>query len=339
MMQKLRMRAGSVDTHNRCMSRRIVRPIPAAEGLRLPYDGLPAHVRAWVDETLGSDVVEAVTQPGGFSPGVAARLICADGTRAFVKAVSADANPRTPDMHRREARITAALPPAAPAPRLLASYDDDPWVALLFEDVDGRHPHLPWERDELRRVVDAVDELFTDLTPCPLPDAQRVDQDWRDEFTGWRDAAAGGPPTGHDEWCVRHLDRLAELESRWVEAASGDTLLHLDLRADNMLVTPDRVWLVDWPWAARGAPAFDLVGFAPSVTMQGGPEPQQVLGMSRYGRDADTEVLTVLVATVTGYFLTRSLLPPAPGLPTVRAFQAAQGEVALRWLRRLTGWP
>jgi aminoglycoside phosphotransferase (APT) family kinase protein len=314
--------------------------IPAAEGVRLPYDGLPVRVRAWVDEVLGSAVVSAVTQPGGFSPGVAARVRTAAGSRAFVKAVSAETNPDSPPMHRREARITAALPPAAPAPQLLASYDDGTWVALILEDVEGRHPHLPWQIDEIRRVVETVDELFTDLTPCPLADAQSVGDNWRDEFTAWRDTAAGaGPPPGLDEWCLRHLDRLAELESRWAEAASGDTLLHLDLRADNMLVSADRVWLVDWPWAARGAPVFDLVGFAPSVAMQGGPEPQDLLAMSRYGRAADPDAVTVLVATVTGYFHGHSLLPPPPGLPTVRQFQAAQGEVALRWLRELTGWP
>src|SRR3954463_11928114 len=151
-------------------------------------------------------------------------------------------------------------------------------------------------------------------------------------------AAPPGAPPGTDEWCLRHLDRLAELESRWVEAAAGDTLLHLDLRADNMLVAEDRVWIVDWPWAARGAPAFDLVGFAPSVAMQGGPEPAELLAMSAFGRTADPEAVTVLVATVAGYFHVHSLLPAPPGLPTLRGFQAAQGEVALRWLRERTGW-
>jgi aminoglycoside phosphotransferase (APT) family kinase protein len=264
--------------------------------------------------------------------------VCADGSRAFVKAVSSEVNEVTPGMHRREARITAALPPAAPAPRLLATYDDQGWVALLLEDLDGRHPHLPWQDDELRRVVATIDELLTDLTPCPLPDAQRVDEDWRAEFSRWRDAAAAGPPSGTDDWCLRHLERLADLESRWVEAASGETLLHLDLRADNMLVTDDRVWLVDWPWAARGAPIFDLAAFAPSVAMQGGPEPAQLLAMSSFGRAADPEAVVVLVATIAGYFHLQSLLPPPPGLPTVRGFQAAQGEVALRWLRDLVGW-
>jgi aminoglycoside phosphotransferase (APT) family kinase protein len=295
-------------------------------------------VRGWVDEALGSDVVSSVTQLGGFSPGVAARLRTAAGGRAFVKAVSGEANVESPTMHRREAKITAALPEAAPAPRLLASYDDGTWVALLLQDVEGRHPQLPWREDELRRVVDSIDELFADLTPCPVADARSVDDDWRSQFSNWREAAASGAPGGADEWSLRYLDRLAELESRWVEAAAGDTLLHLDLRADNMIVSADRVWIVDWPWAARGAPAFDLVGFAPSVAMQGGPEPADLLAMSAFGRAADPDAVTVLVATIAGYFHLQSLLPPPPGLPTVRGFQAAQGEVALRWLRERTGW-
>jgi Ser/Thr protein kinase RdoA (MazF antagonist) len=35
------------------------------------------------------------------------------------------------------------------------------------------------------------------------------------------------------------------------------------------------------------------------------------------------------------YFTERSLQPPPPGLPTVRQFQAAQGEVTRRWLATL----
>lgn len=36
-------------------------------------------------------------------------------------------------------------------------------------------------------------------------------------------------------------------------AGRGPTLLHSDLRADNLLLTPTRVVAVDWPWASVGA--------------------------------------------------------------------------------------
>src|SRR3954464_11392696 len=119
MMQKFRMRDGSVDTHHGRMS--APRTGPAAAGVRLAYDALPAPVRGWVDTTLGSPVVQARTQPGGFSPGVAARLVCADGSRAFVKAVSAKTNEDSPKLHRREAQVLAALPDDLPVPRLIAA--------------------------------------------------------------------------------------------------------------------------------------------------------------------------------------------------------------------------
>ena len=67
-----------------------------AAGVRLPFEEVPAAVRAWVERALGSVVVSAATQQGGFSPGVAARLVTASGRRAFVKAVGTSLNPKTP---------------------------------------------------------------------------------------------------------------------------------------------------------------------------------------------------------------------------------------------------
>jgi aminoglycoside phosphotransferase (APT) family kinase protein len=142
-----------------------------------------------------------------------------------------------------------------------------------------------------------------------------------------------------DGWSARYLDRLAELESRWPDAAAGTTLLHSDVRADNMLITEDGVVFVDWPHACTGAPWFDVVAFAPSVAMQGGPDPEWVLGHASSADGADPDAVTAVVAAVAGYFTRQALLPDPPGLPTVRAFQAAQGEPARAWLRRRTGWP
>lgn len=310
---------------------------PAAAGVRVGYEATPAELRAWVDSALGSPVTSAVTQAGGFSPGVAARLQCADGTRAFCKAVP-DSHPFAADAHRREQRITAGLPRAVPAPRLLAAYDDAGWVALLLEDVDGHAPPMPWDPIILRRVMSALDALATLLTPSPLPQAPSVVSGWREDFGNWRTAAGGERPAGLDEWSSRNLDRLAVLEGRWAAAAAGDTLLHMDLRADNLLVTTERIWIVDWPHAATGAALLDLVCMAPSVAMQGGPDPHRLLSMSGTGRDADRAALSALVCGVAGYFVLNALQPAPPGLPTVRAFQAAQGVRALRWLAELTGW-
>ncbi|KOV65849.1 phosphotransferase [Streptomyces sp. MMG1121] len=310
---------------------------PPATGVRTPWEELPPAVRHAVGEMLGAPVVRSRTQSGGFSPGVAARVRTATGGTGFVKAVSAEANPHSPVLHRREARNAAALPAAVPAPRLLGTYDDGTWVALVFEEVAGSQPHVPWRPDELRRVLDAVTVLGRTGTPCPL-DVPSAAEDLAEAFSGWRgllDGEAGDVRDRLGAWTADHLADLAALEARWPEGASGDTLAHADLRADNVLLTADGgVVFVDWPHALRAAPWFDLLVMLPCVRSQGGPDPEEVFTTHPLGRDADPDAVTAALAGFSGYLLRSSLNPPPPGLPTLRPFQRAQGEVALTWLRQ-----
>lgn len=102
-------------------------------------------MRSAVEQVCGSPVVGARTQSGGFSPGVAARVACADGSRYFVKAVSAEANQRSVQIHRQEREVLTALEPVIlaaglPVPRLRGSVDLDSWVALILESAPSRRP-------------------------------------------------------------------------------------------------------------------------------------------------------------------------------------------------------
>ncbi|MHB8587809.1 MAG: phosphotransferase family protein [Candidatus Dormibacteraceae bacterium] len=311
------------------------RPPPAA-GVRVHWESLPNTVRVAIEERLGGRVVEAVTQPGGFSPGLAARLRLDDGRRAFVKAVSETANPDSPEMHRREARILAALPASAPVPRLLWTYDDAGWVALGFEDVDGRHPGAPWTDGDLALVVDALKKMAIDLTPSPIATEASAFGAFERGVNGWRIAQERGEQR-IDPWCLKHLARLAGLESLAPAAAAGETLLHFDTRADNILIARDRVYVLDWPSARVGAAFIDWLIMAPSVTMQGGPAPDEFIGRFDLS-GVSPQDFDAILCSVAGYFVVRALDPAPPGLPTLRAFQAAQGKVALAWLRERLGW-
>jgi aminoglycoside phosphotransferase (APT) family kinase protein len=309
---------------------------PAAQGARIGWRDLPAEVRAGIERVCGAPVVEARTQPGGFSPGVAARVLCADGSRFFVKAVSAEANPDSPRYHRREARVLEALDPLItagqlPVPRLRGTVDVSPWIALVIDDIDGRQPAVPWQPSELALVLAALDQLAEALTPSPAPVPDLAEL-YRDAFTGWRTLAGRGDDERLDEWSRAHLDTLAELEPSWASHTRGTTMLHTDVRADNLLLAGGRVFVVDWPHACRGAAFVDTVFLAPSVAMQGGPAPGELLARTRPGRAADPAAVAAVVCALAGYFTERALRPPQPGLPTVREFQAAQGEIARRWL-------
>jgi aminoglycoside phosphotransferase (APT) family kinase protein len=312
---------------------------PAAEGARIEWQELPASVQAAIEGVCGARVVEARTQPGGFSPGLAARVRCANGARYFVKAASAQANPDTPGLHRQEGRILTALEPAIssrqlPIPRLHGMVDHPPWVALVLQDVAGRQPELPWQTAELQQVVAALDQLAEALTPAPVP-VPAVSDRLGAEFTGWRTLATSAEGDRLDPWSRAHLHELAALEATWAGQTAGGTLLHADIRADNILITNQGAIVVDWPWACRGAAFTDLVLFAPSVAMQGGPPPADLVASSRSGRAAAPQAVTALVCALAGYLTERSRQPPPPGLPTVRAFQAAQATIARQWLAQL----
>jgi Phosphotransferase enzyme family len=303
--------------------------------VRVHWDELPEKVRDEIEERLGGTVVEAVTQRGGFSPGLAARVRLADGRRAFVKAVSEAANPDSPRMHRREAQVVRALPDAVPVPRLLWTYDEGGWVALGFEDVDGRMPAQPWRDDELRLVVEALARLQDRLTPSPI-ESRTAGAAFERTLHGWSDLAEHPDPR-LDRWSERNLGRLAELESRAPAFAAGETLIQFDVRADNILLAGDRVYFVDWPHARIGAPFVEWVAFAPSVAMQGGPEPEALFAMANL-QPVNDEAINAVLCSLTGFFFRLGFQPPPPGLPTIRAFQLAQGAIALRWLRERTRW-
>ena len=310
---------------------------------RLPYADLPRGLRAAIDSTLSSAVVRADGCTGGFSPGTAAVLSCADGTRAFVKAVGTPLNPDTVDLHRAEARIAAALPPTLPTPRFRGSIerveDGATWIALLFDAVGGASPSLPWSRSSATAVLDSLAALAGAGTPCPVPGLGTVAERLAGELAAWERLAAD-PPADLDAWERRHLDRLAAVPERLAAAGGlgGNTLVHLDVRADNLLVDADgAVLLVDWPWAARGAPWIDSVLFALDPVVHGGVDPEDLVAGSPVVGEADPAAVTDLLLGLTGTWAEQMRRPAPPGLPTLRAFQRLFHDSALTWARRRLG--
>lgn len=308
-------------------------PFLLATGVRLEWSEVPERVRAAVEDHLSSPVVVAVDQRGGFSPGLAARVRCADGSRAFVKAVGSAPNPHSPNLHRAEARAAAGLPPSVPVPRLRFGYDDGDWVALIFDDVNGRLPAQPWQPAELRRVLDAVVELSVALTPCPLADPPHRLADLREDFAAYR-RLAEDPPDDLSLWERRHLAELASIGESAVDGITGDTLMHTDLRADNVLIGADgRVWFVDWPWACRGAIWVDSALLVLNAALHG-YDPEPIVDSHPLLSTVDNDRLTALLVGFSGFFAEAARQPDPPGLPGLRAFQRVQHQSTSAWIRR-----
>lgn len=305
---------------------------------RLGWHDLPAAVRDRIGEVLGSPVVGAVSQAGGYSPGSADRVVTTDGRRAFVKAASPAVNSDTPTIHRREGAITARLPAAVPAPALIGVVDDGEWIALVLEDVEARHPSTPWRARELAAVFDALQQVAAVDLPADVPVVDLADAVARDTLARWRALdpdAIPALPGGLDAWVRTRHHELTDAAAQAVADVRGDRLVHFDTRADNILLRPDgTVVLVDWPWAARGAGWFDaltllinVLYYDPSANVEALITCDVFDGMPR---DAATNVL----AALGGMFLEASLRPDPPRMPTLRTFQRDQAIVTLDWVRR-----
>lgn len=299
-------------------------------------EDLPERTRRALGEWLGEKITATVPASLGYSPGLVARLDVADGRQVFVKSVGEEINAHSAELYRKEIATCRALRHLPNAPDLLWSHDEGGWVTLVFEYVPGRTPSRPWEPEELRRVLAGMEEFARSMSPppAPLPDIADI---YGEAFTGWRALAAlpaDDPQLAKvDPWARERLARLAELEAGWAGAGAHDTLQHGDLRSDNMLISGDRLVFVDWPCACVGPAWFDLVAMLPSVRLEGGPRPWEVFDETGLGRRADPAAVTAVLAAITGFFVRQSLLPPPPGIPEVREFQARQGEVALAWLK------
>ncbi len=297
-------------------------------GQRIGWTDLPDRVRRAVVDILGDEVIEAVSQSGGFSPGTADRVRTTDGRRAFVKAVSSAQNEHSPTFHRREARITAALPSHAPTPTLLGTYDDGEWIALVLTDVEGRHPATPWRADELADVRTTLDALAKTLTPPPV-DVPTASEHLHDDLTGWHRLRADPPAGGLDDWTTTHLDDLCDLADRGLAALTGNTLSHTDIRADNLLIDAHgTVTVVDWPHATRGPAWLDTLLLLINVRLNDGRPDLTTI-------DADQADLKGVLAGFAGFFADAARQPPPPGLPTLRAFQQAQADAVIDWLKEL----
>ena len=118
----------------------------------------------------------------------------------------------------------------------------------------------------------------------------------------------------------------------------GDALVHLDVRSDNVLIEPTgRVVLVDWPHACIGAPWLDLVVMLPSMALEGGGEPEELL--VRSGLDAPRDAVDAVVAALAGYLHRARAVRTHRGCPPSARSSAPRARWPLRWLRTRLGDP
>jgi aminoglycoside phosphotransferase (APT) family kinase protein len=203
--------------------------------------------------------------------------------------------------------------------------DAPPWFALAVAAIDGRHPDPASSRDTAA-VLDAV---------AALPDAPSGDllrpltEELAEDARGWHRLLDDGitPP----EASGADLRRLAALAEGMPEALQGDSVVHGDLRSDNVLVDASgRGRLIDWPSAAVGARWLDAVTYLMDVRHLGGSVAEEL--RQPVFQDVAPQHVDVWLAVLGAYFLDSARRPEPAGLIGLREYQRAQGATVLAWL-------
>lgn len=303
---------------------------------RTLWHEIDAGLRADVERMLGARVVEASSQPGGFSPGSADRVLLEDGRRVFVKTATDAVNPEVVSIHRSEAAVAAIVPVGAPAPQLLGAVDGGDRIALVFEDVDARHPATPWRAGELAAVLDALAQLTAEpvAEDAALADLGEVSGHYA---AGWSLLGDRVPPLpdGLDQWTSDEMPALLRAAARMASVSRGDRLVHRDLRADNVLLRADgAVVFVDWPWAARGAGWVDALCLLFNVRyFDPGADVESIVATHPVFAGMVPAAADAVLVGLAGHFLRVSQEPAVPGIPSLRAFQYDQAVALLRWVQ------
>ena len=251
-----------------------------------------------------------------------------DGWSAFVKIAAFD---YTAEWLREEHRVYAALDGQPYLPRLLGWDDDGLAPTLALEDLSAATWPPPWDLSRTDAVLASLASVHATSVPEGVPPA--VESQFG--LDGWPDVAADPQPflslgLCSPEWLFDHLPALSDASA--VAEIGGTSLLHFDVRSDNLCLRDGRVVLVDWNNACVGNAVMDTASWLPSLEAEGGPAPDVIL-------PDETPGLSAIASLLAGYFCARAGLPPIPQAPHARPLQLMQAKTSLPWAARLLDLP
>ena len=204
---------------------------------RIAWDALPGPLKNAIEARAGT-VTAARTMTAGQNSTLAA-VIDTHGGLVFVKGL--------PSGHRkvitqdREAAIAPIVTAVSPA--LLWHFDEAGWNVLGYQYAPGRHadyrPGSP-DLDHLVQLMNTLPGLAVPADPGPL---KRAEDRWKSYVDDPGDALI----------------------------FAGHVLTHTDWAPDNVLIAPDRAWLIDWAWPTLGAAWTDPACWLLRLLAAGGP--------------------------------------------------------------------
>lgn len=283
----------------------------------------PSDIVERVERLVRARAISWVKTKGGYSSAGRYRVKFDDSSSAFVKWGTDEL---TAGWLRDEYRIYSTL--RADFIPALIEWEDAEHPILILEDLAGGHWPPPWSASQIEHVFDLLENVRSTQMPDEFPVLTRLGEG----FNGWETIAED--PSGFlglgivsDTWLAHALPILLKAETE--AQLEGGSLVHTDVRSDNICLLSDRTLLVDWNWAKRGNPMLDVVIWLPSLHVEGGPEP--------WSFDIQEPEL---IAAVTGFYAAHAYQPANfPGAEPIRQLQLRLLKSLLPWASRALDLP
>lgn len=318
---------------------------------RRGWSALPGPVQDRISAELQAPVDLVEPAGGGFTNGFAA-VVSGGKHRLFVKAVPATDGPIF-DAYVREAEVLATLPAGLPVPLLhaadLVMAGGSQWQLLCFEAVDGHMPGQPWTVTDLGAVHQSLLTVQTGLRQLPpgLSGRSMVD-----EFFGTGPLSGILDCWGRDGGLPSYLPplsgaRIAELEALTLlgrEALTGDSVLHNDLRADNIIIRdtggragePAAVFC-DWNFLSTGPAWADWVALL-VYPRHAGIDVGPWISESPLSAGADPEHIDAWLAVLAALMVTSGAQPELATSPVLRSHQRFTAQILIQWISERRLW-
>ncbi|MFP3883536.1 MAG: phosphotransferase family protein [Actinomycetota bacterium] len=228
---------------------------------------MDSSLRSRVASLLDSEVVDAQPTSGGYSGSRRWVVSLDNGSSAFVKAAGRQDHTRV--QLREEARFYQSFQRSC-TPELYAFEDDPESPLLILEDLSHATWPPPWTTEHVDNVLDTLRQVAAEEPPEYLPSLEQ----YRETLSGWERVEEDPSPflgmgLATEAWLESALPILKQASTEAVLA--GPSLVHFDVRSDNLAFLTDRTVLVDWSIPAIGNPLADIVGWLPSLHVEGGP--------------------------------------------------------------------
>jgi hypothetical protein len=246
----------------------------------------------------------------------------ANGTCVFVKVATDE---QTAGWLRQEMRIYHRMQTNF-LPRFLG-WCEGPRPVVILEDLSEAIWTPCWTSGQIDRVLALIAELDATKPPPEIPDLTALSGDLK----GWQEVADNPSPflglgMVSAQWLCKSLPALVSAEKSAM--LGGGSLVHLDIRSDNVCFHGERTLLVDWNWAHRGNSGVDLVFWLPTLHAEGGPPPWE------FAVDEPA-----LIAMVAGYFAAKAPKPAHAHTTAIRQLQLDNLRAALPWVIRALDLP